>query len=158
MTFWFPSLSRFLPNALWSTQLTFLACAFCFPFPTTWCYSRACRLMHVQMWTESIKKQKKIFRWWPLWANSLPLRDRYLKLGSQKPSPGQNLRECRLKRPCETASRGIALLVFFFFCACVVSLELRFLPWYWWGKYPTKYTTLYMAFVLVSLFSIFMRL
>ena len=45
----------------------------------------------------------------------LRLRDRYLKLGSQKPSPGRNLSDCRLKRPSDTASGGIALRLDFFF-------------------------------------------
>ena len=38
--------------------------------------------------------------------------DKYLKLGSQKRSPGRNLGEHRLVRRSGTASRGTALLVF----------------------------------------------
>ena len=38
--------------------------------------------------------------------------DRYLKLSSQKRSPGRNLGEHRLVRRSGTASRGTALLVF----------------------------------------------
>ena len=40
------------------------------------------------------------------------LEDRYLKLGSQKQSPGRNLGEHRSVRRSGTASRGTALLVF----------------------------------------------
>ena len=57
---------------------------------------------------------------------SLP-GDRYLKLGSQKRSPGRNLGERRLVRRSGTVSRGTALLVFFLRCA--VCLELMFLPY-----------------------------
>ena len=39
--------------------------------------------------------------------------DRYLKLSSQKRSPGRNLGEHRLVRRSGTASRGIVLLVFY---------------------------------------------
>ena len=63
--------------------------------------------------------------------------DRYLKLGSQKRSPGRNL-SGNIVRYDALAPRPEVLLYWYFVCACAVSLEAKFLP-YSWGKYWDRF-------------------
>ena len=78
--------------------------------------------------------------------------DRYLKLSSQKRSPGRNLGEHRSVRRSGTASRGTALLVF---CMRMRSFSRAQFLTIFLGKNirvgSTKYKTLLMAFIRASL-------
>ena len=77
--------------------------------------------------------------------------DRYLKLSSQKRSPGRNLGEHRLVRRSGTASRSTALLVF---CLRMRSFPITEVVISLGKNIPageSKYKTLSMAFTRTSL-------
>ena len=72
-----------------------------------------------KFWVEWMKRICHLWSRGRHFSPSLP-GDRYLKLSSQKRSPGRNLGEHRLVRRSGTTSRGTALLVF--------CLRIRSLP------------------------------
>ena len=75
--------------------------------------------------------------------------DRYLKLSPQKRPPGRNLGEHRLVRRSGTTSRGTALLVFGLRMRSFLRTKARTICE--GNTYPSKYTTLLIALlVLVS--------